>query len=57
MDEKIPRSLRRRIVILEIGGRVGWVVGYRIDDRFKVSEGTRTALRVEAIPGEPPGGP
>jgi tRNA(Ile)-lysidine synthase len=56
MDEKIPRSLRRRIVILEIGGRVGWVVGYRIDDRFKVSPGTRTALRVDAIPREPPGG-
>jgi tRNA(Ile)-lysidine synthase len=56
MDEKIPRSLRRRIVILEIGGRVGWVVGLRIDDRFKVSEGTQTALQVEAIPREPPGG-
>jgi tRNA(Ile)-lysidine synthase len=50
MDEKIPRSLRRRIVILEIGGRVGWVVGLRIDDRFKVSEGTQTALHVQAFP-------
>jgi tRNA(Ile)-lysidine synthase len=56
IDEKIPRSLRRRIVILEIEGRVGWVVGYRIDDRFKVSEGTQFALLLEATPLERPGG-
>jgi tRNA(Ile)-lysidine synthase len=55
MDEKIPRSLRRRIVILEIGGMVGWVVGYRIDDRFRVSGRTKTALRLEATPRVPPG--
>ena len=50
MDEKIPRSLRHRIAILEIGGRVAWVVGYRVDDRFKVSEGTREAIHVQALP-------
>ena len=49
MDEKIPRSLRHRIAILEIGGRVAWVVGYRVDDRFKVSEGTREVIRVQAL--------
>jgi len=48
-DEKIPRSLRRRIAILEIGGRVAWVVGYRVDDRFKVSEGTREVMSVQAL--------
>jgi tRNA(Ile)-lysidine synthase len=48
-DEKIPRSLRHRIAILEIGGRVAWVVGYRVDDRFKVSEGTRDVICVHAL--------
>ncbi len=52
MDEKIPRSLRHRIAILEIGGRVAWVVGYRVDDRFKVSEGTREVIRVQALAKE-----
>jgi len=50
IDEKIPRSLRQRVAILEIGGRVAWVVGYRVDDRFKVSEGTRTVIRLQALP-------
>ena len=50
IDEKVPRSLRHRIPILEIGGRIGWVVGYRIDDRFKVSEKTRRIIRVQGVP-------
>lgn len=53
IDEKIPRSLRHRIPILEIGGSVAWVVGYRVDDRFKVSEGTREVIRLEALPKDP----
>jgi tRNA(Ile)-lysidine synthase len=52
MDEKVPRSLRHRIAILEIGGKVAWVVGYRVDDRFKVSEGTREVIHVQALPKE-----
>jgi tRNA(Ile)-lysidine synthase len=49
IDEKIPRSLRRRIAILEVDGRVAWVVGYRIDDRFKISGQTGRVLKIEAI--------
>jgi tRNA(Ile)-lysidine synthase len=49
IDEKIPRSLRRRIAILEIGGRIGWVVGYRIDDRFRLSPNSRWMIRVRAV--------
>jgi tRNA(Ile)-lysidine synthase len=54
-DERIPRSLRARIAILEIGGRVGWVIGHRIDDRFKVSERTRLVLQIEGMPQEKQG--
>ncbi len=50
IDEKIPRSLRRRIAILEVGGQVAWVVGYRTDDRFKVSDETRATIRLQASP-------
>ncbi len=50
IDQKIPRSLRNRIAILEIGGRIAWVVGHRVDERFKVSENTRTMIRVQALP-------
>lgn len=49
MDEKVSRSLRRRIAILEVGGDVAWVIGRRIDDRFKVSEKTRRMIRIRAL--------
>ncbi len=49
IDEKIPRSLRRRIAILEVGGRVAWVVGYRIDERFRVSDATGSMIRLQVI--------
>jgi tRNA(Ile)-lysidine synthase len=55
MDEKIPRSLRAGIAILEIGGKVCWVVGQRIDDRFKISGQTQTVLQVQCIPWEAAG--
>jgi tRNA(Ile)-lysidine synthase len=56
-DRKIPRSLRRRIAILDIAGRVGWVVGHRIDDRFKVSDQTRHVIRLQALAWEERGTP
>ncbi len=50
IDRKIPRSMRNRIAILEIGGKIAWVVGQAVDDRFKVTEETRSMLRVQALP-------
>ena len=52
IDEKIPRSLRHRIAILEVGGTVAWVVGHRLDDRFRVPEGAQEAILVQALPGD-----
>lgn len=47
IDEKVPAEKRDRIPILVSGdGRIAWVVGYRIDERFRVREGTRQVLRV-----------
>ncbi|ELR70342.1 tRNA(Ile)-lysidine synthetase [Fulvivirga imtechensis AK7] len=36
IDEKIPLNLKERVCVLESDGEVAWIVGYRIDDRFKV---------------------
>lgn len=46
VDLKVPSSLRRSTPILLSGGKTVWVCGYRIDDRFKVTEDTRRILRV-----------
>ncbi len=49
VDAKVPRGERGRVRVLESGGRIAWVIGYRIDDRFKVTDSTRrlAVFRVE----------
>lgn len=44
VDEKIPREERDRVLILEANGEIVWVVGHRVDDRFKVTEATQRVL-------------
>ena len=48
IDLKIPLQQRDKIPILVSGKRIVWVVGYRIDDRFKVDEHTNRILRIKA---------
>jgi len=47
IDHKIPRFERPAIPILVSGERIVWVVGYRIDERFKVTKETKKILRIE----------
>lgn len=48
IDQKIPVTLKKRILLLETGGQIAWVIGYRIDDRFKVTSKTLSTLIVES---------
>lgn len=50
IDEKIPRELRDRIPILTDAANILWVVGYRMDDRFKITANTENQLVIAAIP-------
>jgi tRNA(Ile)-lysidine synthase len=47
IDHKIPRFERMGIPLLVSGERILWVVGYRIDEAFKVTERTKRVLRAE----------
>jgi tRNA(Ile)-lysidine synthase len=49
IDHKVPRFERSRIPILVSGGSICWVAGFRIDDRFKVTEETERVLKVKLI--------
>ncbi|MCE7995277.1 MAG: tRNA lysidine(34) synthetase TilS [Roseivirga sp.] len=42
IDRKIPVNLKRHIRVVESAGEIVWVVGLRIDDRFKVTPKTKT---------------
>jgi tRNA(Ile)-lysidine synthase len=47
VDEKVPRDERDRVPLIISGQDIVWVVGYRGDERFKVTEGTKKVLILE----------
>jgi len=47
VDAKIPRSWRGHIPIVCSPQQIIWVVGWRIDDRVKVTEASKEILRLE----------
>jgi len=47
IDAKIPRSWRRQVPVVASPEHPVWVVGWRIDDRVKVSESTRRVLSLQ----------
>jgi len=46
VDSKIPRSWRDRVPLTCSPKQILWVVGWRIDDRVKVTENTKEILRL-----------
>ncbi len=46
VDTKVPRSWRDRVPLVVSPTQIIWVVGYRIDDRLKVTERTKRVLRL-----------
>jgi tRNA(Ile)-lysidine synthase len=44
VDQKIPVPEKERIWVLASGKKIVWIMGYRIDDRFKITEKTRKVL-------------
>lgn len=47
IDNKVPRHIKEQVYVLESNGEICWVVGMRIDDRFKLTETTQQVLVVE----------
>jgi len=45
IDEKIPLFIKDDIWVLECGGKIVWVIGYRIDDRFKITNKTKSVIQ------------
>lgn len=47
IDSKIPQAWRRRVPIVCSSEQIIWVVGWRIDERVKVTADTKQVLRLE----------
>ncbi len=46
IDEKVPGKKKDIVPIVESRGRIAWVAGMRIDDRFKITASTKKAVRL-----------
>jgi len=49
IDHKIPKFERPSIPLLISGEMIAWIVGYRIDERVKITGKTQKVLKVEVI--------
>jgi tRNA(Ile)-lysidine synthase len=49
IDHKVPSFERPNIPFLVSAEDIAWIVGYRIDDRFKITDRTRKILKVHVV--------
>ncbi|MCS6824311.1 MAG: tRNA lysidine(34) synthetase TilS [Cytophagaceae bacterium] len=47
IDLRMPLSEKNSVYVLESGGDIAWVVGLRIDERFKISDSTKTCYMLK----------
>jgi tRNA(Ile)-lysidine synthase len=46
IDLKVPLTTKEKVLLLVSGEDVVWVIGYRIDNRYKVTSATRKILLI-----------
>jgi tRNA(Ile)-lysidine synthase len=49
IDHKVPRFERPKVPLLVSGEVIAWIVGYRIDERVKITGKTKKVLKVKVI--------
>ncbi|PKP36170.1 MAG: hypothetical protein CVT98_08800 [Bacteroidetes bacterium HGW-Bacteroidetes-15] len=51
IDQKVPLHRKDSVLVLESNGHIIWVVGHRIDNRYRISEESEKVLLVRVMEG------
>jgi tRNA(Ile)-lysidine synthase len=51
IDQKLARTEKEKMWVIEMNKKIIWVVGLRIDDRFKITDQTKNILRISSETG------
>ena len=49
IDNKVPLAHKDRIAVIEQDSEILWLAGYRISEKFKVTDGSKEAIRIEIL--------
>ncbi|RDC66064.1 tRNA lysidine(34) synthetase TilS [Adhaeribacter pallidiroseus] len=47
IDEKVPVNLKDRVRVLTSNNSIAWIIGYRLDNRFKITDKTEQVLEMK----------
>ena len=50
IDQKLSKTEKEKTWVIEMDKKIIWVVGKRIDERFKVTEKTKNILKISYLP-------
>jgi tRNA(Ile)-lysidine synthase len=51
VDHKFSLVKKEKILILESGGNIAWLIGERLDNRFRINDSTSKTLSIRLSPG------